>query len=112
HTAASWAVQQGASLLEVQRLLGHSSPTLTSQVYAHLRPHDLCGATDAIDRSLAEVSQLSRGSAVGAATVPEADDRGASKAGWGLNRPTWDRIQTSQPFSARRACTIRTLSTH
>jgi integrase len=37
HTAASWWVQGGVDLYEVQRLLGHSKAD-TAQIYAHLRP--------------------------------------------------------------------------
>jgi integrase len=104
HTAASWAVQQGASLLEVQRVLGHSSPTITSQIYAHLRPDDLRRATDAIDRSLAETVTPSRGGKpVGAASVSEAQGRAPSKAGWGLISPTWVRIPPSPPIRPSRA---------
>jgi len=40
HTFASWLVQAGVSLYEVQRLLGHSSPTVT-QVYSHLKPDQM-----------------------------------------------------------------------
>lgn len=37
HTFASWLVQDGVSLFEVQQLLGHSSPRVT-EVYSHLQP--------------------------------------------------------------------------
>ncbi|MGA9115841.1 MAG: tyrosine-type recombinase/integrase [Bacteroidota bacterium] len=40
HTFASWLVQDGASLFEVQKLLGHSSTT-TTLVYSHLQPEQL-----------------------------------------------------------------------
>jgi integrase len=37
HTFASWLVQAGSTLFEVQKLLGHSSSAVT-EVYAHLQP--------------------------------------------------------------------------
>lgn len=40
HTFASWLVQDGVSLYEVQKLLGHASISVT-QVYSHLRPDQL-----------------------------------------------------------------------
>jgi integrase len=39
HTFASWLVQAGVSLYEVQKFLGHSSPLVT-EVYAHLQPEN------------------------------------------------------------------------
>jgi integrase len=40
HSLASWPVQGGATLYEVQRLLGHSSPKVT-EIYAHLQPDQM-----------------------------------------------------------------------
>jgi len=40
HTYASILIQNGVSLYEVQKLLGHSSPNMT-QRYAHLNPNNL-----------------------------------------------------------------------
>jgi len=40
HTFASWLVQDGVSLYEVQKLLGHSSIAVT-QVYSHLQPEQM-----------------------------------------------------------------------
>jgi integrase len=40
HTFASWLVQRGATLYEVQALLGHSSSQMT-EVYSHLQPEQL-----------------------------------------------------------------------
>jgi len=47
HTAASWMVQSGADLYQVQRILGHSTSEMT-QRYAHLQPDHLRSAVDAI----------------------------------------------------------------
>jgi integrase len=40
HTHASWLVQTGVSLYEVQKLLGHSSSKIT-EIYSHLQPENL-----------------------------------------------------------------------
>jgi integrase len=51
HTFASWLVQGGATLYEVQRLLGHSSPRVT-EVYSHLQPEHLHETVNRIVLSL------------------------------------------------------------
>lgn len=38
HTCASWLIEQGEPVLVVQERLGHSSPSVTLEVYAHLFP--------------------------------------------------------------------------
>lgn len=51
HSCASWMVQAGVPLYEVQAVLGHSTPMMTLR-YAHLAPGHLRGAADAMDRAL------------------------------------------------------------
>ncbi len=51
HTHASWLVASGASLYAVQKLLGHSSPTVT-QIYAHLQPEQLHSTVNRIKIAL------------------------------------------------------------
>ncbi len=48
HTYASWLVQRGRSLREVQELLGHTTIT-TTEIYAHLRPENLVDAVAVLD---------------------------------------------------------------
>jgi integrase len=52
HTAASLAFARGASVLEVQDMLGHSSAVTTLNVYGHLVRHD--GALTALAGALRE----------------------------------------------------------
>ena len=49
HTFASVLINNGATIYEVQRLLGHSSVNVT-QRYAHLLPNKLCETADLISR--------------------------------------------------------------
>lgn len=51
HTFASWLVQDGVSLYEVQKLLGHSSIAVT-QVYSHLQPESLLSTVNRISVTL------------------------------------------------------------
>lgn len=48
HTAASWLVKAGASLYEVQHILGHSTSKIT-EIYAHLRADTLINAMQRLD---------------------------------------------------------------
>ncbi|VDR40385.1 Tyrosine recombinase XerD [Tsukamurella paurometabola] len=51
HTAASLAISAGAHVKAVQRMLGHSSATLTLDTYADLFPDDLDSVAVALDRA-------------------------------------------------------------
>lgn len=48
HTFASWAIQRGASLPELQDLLGHSSHAMVRR-YSHLAPENLRTAVSRLD---------------------------------------------------------------
>ena len=49
HTAASLAVQAGANVKAVQRMLGHASAAMTLDVYAGLFNDDLDAVADRLD---------------------------------------------------------------
>jgi integrase len=51
HTFASWAIQRGATLLEVKDLLGHHSLAMVMR-YAHLAPEHLRSAVSRLDSVL------------------------------------------------------------
>jgi integrase len=51
HTFASWLVQDGVSLYEIQRLLGHSNIAVT-EVYSHLEPEKLHSTVNKISLQL------------------------------------------------------------
>ena len=51
HTFASWLVQDGVSLFEVQKLLGHSSSRVT-EIYSHLQPEQMHSTVNRIDLQL------------------------------------------------------------
>lgn len=50
HTGASRLVQAGVDLYRVQRILGHSTPTMTAR-YSHLASEDLSDAIERMERS-------------------------------------------------------------
>jgi site-specific recombinase XerD len=51
HSFATWLVQDGASIYEVQKLLGHSS-IKTTEIYSHLVPDGLRRTVDRISVEL------------------------------------------------------------
>ncbi|RRR95842.1 tyrosine-type recombinase/integrase [Glycomyces terrestris] len=62
HTAASLAIRAGATVLGVQKLLGHASPTETLKTYMHLWDDEIWKVADVLDRgridSLAVAAEL------------------------------------------------------
>ncbi|MCC6897527.1 MAG: site-specific integrase [Polyangiaceae bacterium] len=50
HTVASRCARSGVSLIQAQRLLGHSDPKLTARTYSHLEVEDLRGAIERVVR--------------------------------------------------------------
>lgn len=52
HTCASLLIQAGATPVEVQRILGHSTPATTLNLYTHLLPDALDGAAARLDEYL------------------------------------------------------------
>lgn len=49
HTAASLAVQAGANVKTIQRMLGHTSAAMTLDVYSDLFDTDLDAVSEALD---------------------------------------------------------------
>jgi integrase len=70
HTFASWLVQRGRTLKEVQEALGHTTITMTMR-YSHLAPDHLRAAVAVLDSVLpASKSQLAKLSAQESAQEP------------------------------------------
>ena len=57
HTAASLMVSAGANVKAVQRQLGHSSASMTLDVYADLFDDDLDSVVDAMDDLIVSCGQ-------------------------------------------------------
>jgi integrase len=51
HSAVSLALQSGASVATVQKLLGHRNATTTMNVYSHMLPDDFDNLAAAMDRA-------------------------------------------------------------
>lgn len=70
HTAASWAIRAGATVLAVQRMLGHASPKITLEVYAELFDQDLEVVAEAMDGLAAELTGSPKNRYVDEVTAP------------------------------------------
>ncbi|WP_165607092.1 tyrosine-type recombinase/integrase [Mycolicibacter kumamotonensis] len=56
HTAGSLALASGASVVTVQKLLGHQSPITTMNVYAHQLPDDFDNLSAALDSAVRQAA--------------------------------------------------------
>ncbi len=90
HTAASLAVASGASVKDVQRMLGHASAAMTLDVYAGLFEDGLDDVADRMDATARAAADRLRTAALAEGTVTALPDRIAAGQGrWGdsdLNR--------------------------
>jgi site-specific recombinase XerD len=68
HTFATWLVQDGVSIYEIQKLLGHSSIAVT-QIYSHLGPSQLLKTVNRITIDLG--AELLGGADLATSTLPE-----------------------------------------
>jgi integrase len=59
HTAASLAVQSGAHVKTIQRMLGHTSAAMTLDVYSDLFDHDLDAVSSALDAAARRSAEAS-----------------------------------------------------
>jgi site-specific recombinase XerD len=76
HTAASLLISNGAHAKAIQQLLGHSSISVTFDVYGHLFDADLDDLADRLENTYQPTLALSRGPA-GTNTVVELGARRA-----------------------------------
>ena len=85
HTAGSLALASGASVVTVQKLLGHQSPVTTMNVYSHMLPDDfdnLAAAMDTAARAAAGLNALVESQPpLGLSRRPSAPLRRSSRAG-------------------------------
>jgi len=49
HSCASWLLAKGTPVNEVSAALGHTQPSTTLDIYAHVMPHRRRVAADALD---------------------------------------------------------------
>jgi integrase len=55
HTAASWMISKGISIFIVSKIMGHTRPSITSDIYGHLIPGSMSGIGDMMDEMIAPI---------------------------------------------------------
>ena len=60
HTAGSLALASGASVVTVQKLLGHRSPVMTMSIYSHMLPDDFDNLATAMDAAASDAASARR----------------------------------------------------
>lgn len=75
HTAASLAVSQGASVLALQRMLGHDKPSTTLDFYTDLFDDDLDAVATKLDSARADFATAYSLRTRGASAVSSDDDK-------------------------------------
>ncbi len=97
HTTASLLIMRGANLPAVQRILRHTDPKITTEIYAHLAPEYLRVEVDRLSfgRAVAEVVP-SLPPKLATRLLPEAGGR-QTKAGTRATKP-----QEFRPFALER----------
>jgi integrase len=54
HTAATTLLSEGESIATVAEVLGHASPQVTAEVYAHALPHQVANASRKLEAIYSE----------------------------------------------------------
>jgi integrase len=75
HTCASLLIRQGASIKAVQQQLGHSTPMVTLNVYAHLFEDDLDRLYEGLDAKFSERQTASRRPGTASGTLKRRRDQ-------------------------------------
>jgi integrase len=52
HSAATILITNGYPIEKVAKILGHSTPRITAEIYMHLTDKDVAGASDVMERAL------------------------------------------------------------
>jgi site-specific recombinase XerD len=62
HSAASFAIDQGANVYHVQRMLGHAKPSITLDVYGELWDDSMTALAKRLDSVIRSSGEVARSS--------------------------------------------------